>query len=126
MEEKIVLFGLEEKYVQQIKKIAVKYGVHVVKAGKDAYAGTVGQAVGIEPVFGALSYKGIVPKHSLLLFSNVSKLHFEQLLEELRRQNIPIDLKAVTTSVNVKWNVMQLYMELEREKREMIKNRGKQ
>ena len=125
MEEKIVLFGLEEKYVRQIQKIAANYGVDVIKAQKDSYAGTVGQAVGTEPQFGKLSYKGKPPKKSLLLFSDVSKMHFETILEELRRQEIPIDLKAITTPTNVKWNVMQLYMELEREKSNMIKNRGK-
>ena len=46
----------------------------------------------------------------------VNEKHFDKILFELRRKQIPVDYKAVLTPSNRKWSVLMLMLELTKEK----------
>lgn len=52
----------------------------------------------------------------LLVMSGLGERQMDLLLTELRRQRIPIALKAVVTPTNARWTAVELYTELCRER----------
>ena len=56
------------------------------------------------------------PQESLMVFCGVNEKHFDKILFELRRKQIPVDYKAVLTPSNRKWSVLMLMLELTKEK----------
>ena len=61
-------------------------------------------------------FTGSAPQESLMVFCGVNEKHFDKILFELRRKQIPIDYKAVLTPSNRKWSVLMLMLELTKEK----------
>ena len=53
---------------------------------------------------------------ALMVFCGVNEKHFDKILFELRRKQIPVDYKAVLTPSNRKWSVLMLMLELTKEK----------
>ena len=51
-----------------------------------------------------------------MVFCGVNEKHFDKILFELRRKQIPVDYKAVLTPSNRKWSVLMLMLELTKEK----------
>ena len=51
-----------------------------------------------------------------MVFCGVNEKHFDTILFELRRKQIPVDYKAVLTPSNRKWSVLMLMLELTKEK----------
>ena len=61
-------------------------------------------------------FTGSAPQESLMVFCGVNEKHFDKILFELRRKQIPVDYKAVLTPSNRKWSVLMLMLELTKEK----------
>ena len=55
-------------------------------------------------------------KEKEAVFCGVNEKHFDKILFELRRKQIPVDYKAVLTPSNRKWSVLMLMLELTKEK----------
>ena len=61
-------------------------------------------------------FTGSAPQEILMVFCGVNEKHFDKILFELRRKQIPVDYKAVLTPSNRKWSVLMLMLELTKEK----------
>ena len=59
-----------------------------------------------------------------MVFCGVNEKHFDKILFELRRKQIPVDYKAVLTPSNRKWSVLMLMLELTKEKNSFRQGNG--
>ena len=56
-------------------------------------------------------YNGQITE-SMLLLHEFSDKRLDALLKALRREQVKVDFKAVTTKTNIKWTVLQLFFEI--------------
>ncbi len=115
MNEKILMFGLDDKQTGFVKKISSNLKIKAVAVNKDMYGCTLAMLA---------EGKGI-PENNiretsygpLLVFCRLSDKHMDRILAQLKNENTGIEYKAVMTPTNSKWSVRKLYFELERERR---------
>lgn len=115
--ERIILFNVPN--IEQIKKIAAPMHIKVFEADTSRYNETLGQ-LSLPPKkempSDKAAFSGKAPSESLLLFCDITDKKLDKILFQLKRNNIQIDFKAVLTPTNASWNVLKLYLEMQREK----------
>lgn len=115
--EKILLVQVGASETSQIKKLAENKGIRVISASEKSAGCRMEELVmGKSREAGSDRKEAGLPKHSLMVFCDVSDKHFEKLLFEMRSKKIAIDYKAVLTETNRNWTLERLYMELEKER----------
>lgn len=70
-------------------------------------------------------YDGEMPQGSLLLMCGLNNSEIDQVLYRLRSQKVTTTYKAVLTPTNLGWNVLELYQEMEKERKEIEARRNK-
>lgn len=66
----------------------------------------------------AEEYTGELPEGSLVVFCKVEEKKLDKLLHAFQKKNLAIDYKAIMTPTNANWNILRLYFEMEKEKKE--------
>ncbi len=115
--ERILLFNTPD--ADKIKKLVSPMKIKVLIADTDRYNKTLRELASTdkkEKPSTDNAFTGKVPAESLLLFCEVADKKIDKILFQLRKNNINIDFKAVLTPTNSSWNVLKLYLEMEREK----------
>ena len=129
MKETILLYNLDSAAIRnKIKFLCIQGGIHIRVVEKNQYdvpIGTLafGKKEDIEPY---LRSENSEEKPSfnepMLVFDGFSGQKLDQFLIAMRKQKIPkINLKAMLTEHNVKWDSMTLHDELAREHEAMNK-----
>lgn len=113
--EKVLAFHVAE--AAKLKSILSSLHIRLTEVPDQDFKQLVGSLAGTLPQQAVESFTGSAPKESLLVFCNLTEKHFNKVLAAIRQKQIVVDYKAVLTPVNEKWNVLRLYMEMEREKR---------
>lgn len=113
--EKIVLFHSTQG--EAIRKLASPLKIKVTEAEPKDYNHTLECICGMKakPIMVA-AFTGKVPQESLMLFCNLTEKHLDKILAGMKQNQIPMDFKAVLTPTNAKWQVLPLYLELQKEK----------
>lgn len=111
--EKLLLFQITPE--EPVLKIAQHLHLRTVSVPICDYMKSIGQLAGFADDTTDKIYTGTPLKGSLLVLCDVKERHADHLLEKLRTENISITYKAVLTSTNRHWNVLQLYETLHRE-----------
>ena len=118
MSEKILMFGLDERQTELVRKIASNLRIKTAPIDKTMYGCTLGmlaEGKGCpENLLKETQYG------TLIVFCDVSDKHLDRILARLRSENAAIDYKAVLTPSNRGWNVRKLYFELERERNSLV------
>lgn len=114
--EQILAFQIEEGEVKKIKEIAnrMKAAFRVVE--QRAYRQTIGDLLEQRQNFLVQDYTENQIKESMIVMEGFREKRLDMLLKLLRDKGVRVDYKAVVTPFNRKWNVLQLYLEMERER----------
>ncbi len=114
--EQILAFQIEEGEVKKIKEIAnrMKAAFRVVE--QRAYRQTIGDLLEQRQNFLVQDYTENQIKGSMIVMEGFREKRLDMLLKLLRDKGVRVDYKAVVTPFNRKWNVLQLYLEMERER----------
>ncbi|AKN29919.1 hypothetical protein Ccar_03310 [Clostridium carboxidivorans P7] len=117
MKPTILLFNIKDKTrYDGVIKAALPLRVKIKKVDKEEYLQPIGYLVGkkdIDPI--VEKYEGPELGDEMLLFSDLAGTKLNQLLLSLKKSAVRINLKAVLTQNNEKWNTIQLYEELSKE-----------
>ena len=106
--EKILIYQVKEK--EAVKQLLAPMKIRLEEIKTTDLRQSIGDlAEGKKNVLTA-------PQESLMVFCGVNEKHFDKMLFELRRKQIPVDYKAVLTPSNRKWSVLMLMLELTKEK----------
>ena len=114
--EKILAFQVRETDLQKLKEISASMRIKLVVIEKVDFRQTVNDLLSqkknplLEPYNGQIT-------ESMLLLHEFSDKRLDALLKALRREQVKVDFKAVTTKTNIKWTVLQLFFEMEKERK---------
>lgn len=114
--EKILAFQVRETDLQKLKEISASMRIKLVVIDKVDFRQTVNDLLSqkknpiVEPYNGQIT-------ESMLLLHEFSDKRLDALLKALRREQVKVDFKAVTTKTNIKWTVLQLFFEMEKERK---------
>ena len=114
--EKILAFQVREADLQKLKGISASMRIKLVVIDKVDFRQTVNDLLSqkknplVEPYNGQIT-------ESMLLLHEFSDKRLDALLKALRREQVKVDFKAVTTKTNIKWTVLQLFFEMEKERK---------
>lgn len=118
MKESILLMNFKDK--KQLKGIQMtaflmKLKIRMIEE-KD-FLQPVGYLAGVEGIAPSDQvFSGTAPEHEMMVFAGVSDARLQRMLAEMRKNGIRrVDHKAVLTPSNVRWNVLELYEELDKE-----------
>ena len=93
--EKILIYQVKEKEAVKQLLAPMKIRLEEIKAA-DLRQSIGDLAEGKKNVLTA-PFTGSAPQESLMVFCGVNEKHFDKILFELRRKQIPVDYKAVLT-----------------------------
>lgn len=115
--EKVLAFHVEE--AAKLKNILSPLRIRMEEVADADFRQSVGNLAGSKRDMTVEPFAGNVPKESLIVFCDLSEKHLNKVLAAIRQKQIPIDYKAVLTPANRKWDVLKLYLEMERERRSL-------
>lgn len=126
--EKILAFQLQEREYEKLERIAGNMRMKLQTVERESFYQTIGDL--LEQKVNSLAgiYSGTDVTESMLVMDGFSDKRLDLLLKSLKREQFVVDFKAVTTEVNRKWTVMQMYLEMEKERnayRKMLEEQKK-
>lgn len=100
----------------KLKAVLVRMGIRIKNISPEQVNQTVGYLAGLDG-FEEKEQEGCPGvEEEILVMKNFSNRRIDELLLNLRGAGVPkIDLKAVITDTNCKWNFYDLYLELKKE-----------
>lgn len=116
---KLLLFQVED--FASVKAVAGALHIKVEQIGVESYKETLQNLYHGKQA--EEKYTGDVPKESMIIFCDIEDKVLDKLLAALKKKRIQVDYKAVMTATNARWNVLRIYFEMERERKE-YKARG--
>ena len=129
MKETILLYNLNSAAIRnKIKFLCIQSKIHIRVVEKNQYDVPIGilafgKKEDMEPYLRSENSKTAASfDDPMLVFSGFTGQKLDQFLNAMRKQKIPkIDLKAILTEHNVKWDSVTLHDELAREHEAMNK-----
>mgnify|MGYP002518608707 CR=1 FL=1 len=118
MRETVLLFNIKDKKrVRDLQMICMSLRIRVRTVKKEEYLQPVGVLAGMKEMEKKEEiYDGEELADEMMVFAGVTGSHLDQILFMMRKKGMKrMDYKAVLTDTNSKWNVPELYQELERE-----------
>lgn len=106
----------------KIKLCLYKLGIGCIDVAPEDFGRPVGQLLGLET---AASGEDAEPfSEEMLVMHALSSRQFSALLDALRRERVPVALKAVVTETNQTWSSSRLHRELAAEHAAMRRKAG--
>lgn len=115
--EKVLAFQIED--TAAIRKILDPLRIRLIECKPEEFKQTIGKLAKVADGPQAEPFTGKAPKESMLVFCELTDKHLDKVLLQLRQKGIAIDFKAVMTPSNRNWSVLELYLELERERNQI-------
>lgn len=112
--EKILIYQVKEK--EAVKQLLAPMKIRLEEIKTTDLRQSIGDLAEGKKNMLTAPFTGSAPRESLMVFCGVNEKHFDKILFELRRKQIPVDYKAVLTPSNRKWSVLMLMLELTKEK----------
>lgn len=113
--EKAILFNVQDK--EKIERLLAPMHIKITSASAPQYNDTLKNiADGKTDIINKNPFTGKIPAESLILFCGTSSKKLDKILFKLRQNNIATDYKAVLTPSNSGWTVLNLFLELAKEK----------
>lgn len=114
--EKILAFQLEGQNLQKLKQIAAGMRVKLYRVDRRDFYQLLGDLFEQKhnPLSG--SYEGSAVSESMIVLEGFSDKRLDVLLRALKKDSVYIDFKAVATPTNKRWTVLQMYLEMEKER----------
>lgn len=117
MKPTILLFNFADKTrYNRVIKAVLPLKVKIKKVDREEYLQPIGYLAGKKDIDSVEEkYEGSELGDEMLLISDFTDMKLNQLLHSLKKSAVRINLKAVLTQNNQKWNPIQLYGELIKE-----------
>ncbi|MBD5396271.1 MAG: DUF3783 domain-containing protein [Lachnospiraceae bacterium] len=114
--ERVLVFQVKDEDLEKLRKITGNMKIKVLAVEKEDFKQTIGDLLEQKsnPLMG--SYGGETASGSMIVLDGFSDKRLDTFLNALKREQTKLDYKAVTTTVNKKWTVLQMYLEMERER----------
>jgi len=120
--ETVLLYNFENKEaLRKIKAILIQMGIRVKTANHQDLSESVGYLIGMKeiPSTGE-SYEGEPMERELLVMNGFTNNRLNAFLAQMKKRGVPqIPYKAMITATNQSWPLKQLYIEIEKEHKEM-------
>ena len=107
--EKILIYQVKEK--EAVKQLLAPMKIRLEEIEATDLRQSIGDLAEEKKNVLTAPFTGSAPQESLMVFCGVNEKHFDKILFELRRKQIP-----VLTPSNRKWSVLMLMLELTKEK----------
>lgn len=116
--EMVLLYGLENKKGEEIRRICLQLGIRIKHVRKEQLHLPVGMLSVIRDTSGVKAASSSVDSEvpeEMMVMSGLSSAAVDRFLARMKKAGIGIDLKAVVTEYNKNWSSVQLYQELKAE-----------
>lgn len=104
--------------IRLIKGILVRMGIRIRNVTPELVSQKVGYLAGLKDFAEGLEEPGealpVIPEEMMVLYG-FSDRRLDELLKQLRKNKVPVALKAVLTESNCAWSFYQLYEEIRAE-----------
>lgn len=114
--ERVLVFQMKDGNLEKLKKTAGNMRIKMLVVEKGNFKQVVGDLLEQKRNPLTDSYEGEAAAGSMIVMDGFSDKRLDAFLNALKREQIQIDYKAVTTTVNKKWTVLQMYLEMEKER----------
>lgn len=111
--QKILLYNIKGKKYTDIKMICHKLNITSVNVEKDKYGYSLEYITGISDNPDITDSEDF--DDEMLLFVNLSNVMLDKVLNTMRKKKATVELKAVLTETNKKYNSSQLHKEINEE-----------
>jgi len=120
--EKILVFQVNESDLRKLKEITQNLRIRLLTVEKCDFRQTIGDLLDQKKNPAAGSYEGVSITESMIVMNDFTDKRMDALLKALKREQVAVDYKAIVTPFNKKWTALQLYFEMEKEKRAYMKS----
>jgi len=120
--EKILAFHIQEEERKKLKAITSQLKIQLIEVEKEAYRQIIEDLLEKKRNPLVEKYKGNQVTESLIVMEGFTEKRLDFLLKKIRETGLRLDYKAVATPVNKKWSVLNLYLEMERERNAYRRN----
>lgn len=121
MKKTVLLVQFEDKEeIMKIRKALMPLGIRIRTAGKEEYLQTIACLMGgKEAERKEEIYEGPGLEDKMMVLGGFTGSGIDQVLGAMRKQGVSrIQHKAVMTETNQSWNCLELFQELERERKQ--------
>lgn len=126
MKKMILLYSYPNEIHKKIADICLACEIECKKIPKKRFLQTIGNHTGAPGNEGTGEiYEGNDLAEPVMLIAGMSGGELDRILDTLKNLGVPsVGVKAVVTSHNISWTILDLYEELVRERAAMEKDRG--
>ncbi len=124
MSKMLLLYSYPNKDVRKISQLCLEHNFECKKIPKGRFLQTIGTHIGLvghETI--SERYEGDDLPEPVMVFSGIASGELDKICDLLGDLNISQGIKAIATSHNVSWTILDLYGELAREREEIEKTR---
>ncbi len=122
MQQKLILFyEIEKEKLDKIEQICKKLNFRTKKVAKAFYLEKIGFLISF-PGWKkqGIRYEKEGFKEEMIVFSGLDSNDLDKFLDEYQKEGLePITLKAVVTEYNKSWTSVELFQELQRERKQV-------
>ena len=120
---RVLLYNVNDTQKRmKIKLCLFRQGLTCVDVQPEECGHPLGYLLGLEGYAPGAEAEGFTDE--MLVMHELSQRQFSALLEDLRRERVPVALKAVVTETNITWTSDRLHRELAAEHEAMRKKLG--
>lgn len=116
MNKKILIFHGSEELNRKLKAISCSVGAELIAVPLCMYNHTASELTGIKDMnHSAMEYNEKELSMEMVLFAGLTDKDLDVFLDNCKKENVQIRLKAVLTDTNGNWKIIDLYKELMKE-----------
>lgn len=116
MNKKILIFHGSEELNRKLKAISCSVGAELIAVPLCMYNHTASELTGIKDMNrSAMEYNEKELSMEMVLFAGLTDKDLDVFLDNCKKENVQIRLKAVLTDTNGNWKIIDLYKELMKE-----------
>lgn len=120
---KVLLFNFHGEKREKVLFLLIRLGIACREVSAAEQRNTIGALAGRNGAPAASAAQNAAFEDEMLIMDGLSSNQFHGLLDGLRRNNIPVALKAVVTQQNLTWTAAELYDALLEEHKRLSQNR---
>ncbi len=121
---KVLLFNLQGEKREKVLFLLIRLGIACRELSPGEQGKTIGALTGRTAAAAAGPGPGLPFPDEMLVMDELSAEQFHGLLDGLRREQVPIALKAVVTEQNLSWTAAELHDALLEEHKRLSRNRS--
>ncbi len=116
MNKKILMFNASDELTQKLKAISCGIGAELIAVPLCKYNHTALELAGMADMNGSCGeYNGRELSMEMILFVGLTDKELDLFLDNCKKADVRIRLKAVLTDTNSNWKIIDLYKELMKE-----------